>query len=403
MAKPAAETQTPRSPILTKDFVLLFAVALALFTGMNMLNVAVPLFVIEDLGGNTAITGLLSSVYTLSACLMRPLGGVLSDRLGRRSVMVGGCALFCAASAFCGAVPVLTALFLGRILQGVGYSTASTANNTASTDVIPQERMAEGIGYFGMSQSVAGAIGPALASVLIGAVGNRNCLFWVAGCGALGVALSLLVRYESRGKEARPRNQASGSIKFRDNIEKTAILPSVVEFFSLFCLVSVMCFFTPYLKVERGFDPWVAGAFFAVSAVTIVVLRLLFSRFVGKCSHLWFLLPSFGLMIALCFSAPFVTEVPGFLLLGAVYGASHGLVWMAMGSEAVRHAPPERRGMANATFYLAFDAAIGLGAATWGILINAVGYDGTYRLVAFCFAALSVAVFFLFRPGKKRT
>ncbi len=388
--------------IITRDFVLLFAMALMLYTGMNMLTVIVPLFVIEDLGSNTAITGLLSTVYTLAACLTRPVAGNLSDSFRRRTVMVAGCVIFLIASAFCGLVPVLAALFLGRILQGVGYSVASTANNTASMDVIPPSRLGEGIGYFGMSQSVAGAIGPALASVIVGLLGNRFSFFGVAVCGLLGVVIALCVTYEKRQKtpQAKKLQEVQPRRGLKDSIEKTALRAALIEFVSLFCIVSMMCFATPYLKVEQGFAAWVPGTFFAVSAVVIVLLRLAFSRFVGKCSHLVFLLPAYGAMILLCLGLPHAESAAAVIAMGVLYGAGHGLVWMAMGYEAVRAAPQERKGMANATFYLAFDAAIGLGAAFWGFLIEYIGYVPAYRVAAVCFVVLAVVAGVVFR---KRT
>ena len=69
---------------------------------------------------------------------------------------------------------------------------------------------------------------------------------------------------------------------------------------------------------------------------------------------------------------------------------------MTLGSEAVRLAPPERRGAANATFYFAFDAAIGLGSAFWGILIDWVGYSRCFTSIiaaAGILAAVSIPVF----------
>ncbi|MCD7768949.1 MAG: MFS transporter [Oscillospiraceae bacterium] len=395
--KQAPDKGTAR--IVTKDFVLLFAMALMLYTGMNMLTVIVPLFVIEDLGSNTAVTGLLSTVYTLAACLTRPVAGNLSDRFPRRAVMVTGCVIFLAASAFCGLVPVLAALFLGRVLQGVGYSVASTANNTASMDVIPPSRLGEGIGYFGMSQSVAGAMGPALASVIIGLLGNRLSFFGVAVCGLLGMVLALCVNYEKRRKTSQTENPKKVQPRrgLKDSIEKTALRAALIEFLSLFCIVSMMCFATPYLKVEQGFEAWVPGTFFAVSAVVIVGLRLVFSRFVGKCSHLAFLLPAYGAMILLCLGLPYAESAAAVIAMGVLYGAGHGLVWMAMGYEAVRTAPQERKGLANATFYLAFDGAIGLGAAFWGFLIEYIGYVPSYRVAAVCFVVLAVVVWGVFR------
>ena len=71
---------------------------------------------------------------------------------------------------------VIVPLYVTETLQ---RSTATAACNTASTDVIPEARISEGIGYFGMSQSVASAFGPAIASVAVGWLGNRFSLLVV--------------------------------------------------------------------------------------------------------------------------------------------------------------------------------------------------------------------------------
>lgn len=122
--------------------------------------------------------------------------------------------------------------------------------------------------------------------------------------------------------------------------------------------------------VSRGLSASVAGSFFAVASVVIVTVRLLGARWLSRFPTQVFLVCGYVLLIAACVLLPLVGSVPGILGVGLLYGAAHGVIWMTLGSEAVRLAPPERRGAANATFYFAFDAAIGLGAAFWGSMID---------------------------------
>lgn len=190
--------------IISGNFILLFFVSIAVCIGMNMLNVIVPLYVTETLRGTAGTAGLMTTVYTIAACASRPLNGVLTDRLGRRNIMFAGALLFSIACLACGLIPAILALAICRVLMGVGYSAATTANNTASTDVIPASRLTEGVGYFGMSQSVASAFGPALASVVLAAMGNQRSLLVVAGVGAVACVLSMAVRYESAPGYQRP-------------------------------------------------------------------------------------------------------------------------------------------------------------------------------------------------------
>lgn len=378
--------------IISGNFILLFFVSIAVCIGMNMLNVIVPLYVTETLRGTAGTAGLMTTVYTIAACASRPLNGVLTDRLGRRNIMFAGALLFSIACLACGLIPAILALAIWRVLMGVGYSAATTANNTASTDVIPASRLTEGVGYFGMSQSVASAFGPALASVVLAAMGNQRSLLVVAGVGAVACVLSMAVRYESAPGYQRPEKSAKSGGFF----EKTALLPALFQGLSLFLISCLMCFMALYI-VSRGLSASVAGSFFAVASVVIVTVRLLGARWLSRFPTQVFLVCGYVLLIAACVLLPLVGSVPGILGVGLLYGAAHGVIWMTLGSEAVRLAPPERRGAANATFYFAFDAAIGLGAAFWGSMIDYVGYNVCFGIIAVAAALLAVGSVIAFR------
>jgi predicted MFS family arabinose efflux permease len=381
--------------IITKSFVLLFLVSLVICTAMNMLNVIIPLYVTEDLGGTTAIAGFMATAYTAASCLSRPVHGMLADRLGRRTMMCLGTLVFGAACLVCGWLPVLAAAFICRIIMGVGYAAASTANNTASTDVIPPSRMAEGIGYFGISQSIASAIGPAVAAFVIAFVGNIGSLYGTAVLCFVAFTISLAVTYERKeGCASAPTGKKAGFV-----FEKTAVLPSVLEGSALFLISCVMCFMTLYI-VGQGYSATVAGNFFLTSSMLIVAVRLALSRFVGKVPHCVFLVPAFASIIAMLLLAPLAQSAAGLYGLAVLFGIGHGTAWMVLGSEAVRNASPERRGAANAMFYFAFDAAIGLGASVWGVLIDRIGFHSCFRLAATGFALLAAAsVFFYHRKN----
>lgn len=383
---------TTENKILTKEFILLFAVSVAICTAMNMLNVIVPLYVTETLKGTASTAGLMTTIYTISACASRPVNGVLTDRWNRRLMMVFGSLLFCIGCFMAGVVPSILALTISRILMGVGYSAASTSNNTASTDVIPEARLAEGIGYFGMSQSVASAIGPAIASAAMLAVGNQNSLYIVALFCALALILSALVSYEKNPGYQKPQSQKKSSGGF---FEKTAVIPALFQGVFLFIISLPMCFMPLYI-VYRGQSAAVAGSFFVVASIVIVAVRLLGSNLMNRLHALWFLIPGFAALVVLCISLPLVNTVMGFMVCGVIYGLAHGIIWMVLGSEAVRQAPPDRRGAANATFYFAFDAGIGLGASFWGAMIDNVGYEKCFFIIiaaAVVLAAVSVPVF----------
>ncbi len=394
MNRNAVETEPTK--LFTGEYIRLFIMGLAIYLGMNMQSVILPLFAMENLGQNASVTGLLNTVYTLAACVMRPVGSAMADRLRRKTVMMIGCTTFFFSYLFAGLIPVLAFLFIFRMLQGVSYSLASTANNTAAIDVIPPDRLGEGLGYFGMSNSLGSAVGPTIAAFAVAMLGNQYAFLSISVCGLVGLLLTFTIHYEKKSGYAS--GASKGKFKLRDCFERTAAMAAGVQFVSLFCLVSVMCFATAYLKISRGYGAWVPGYFFAVSAVWLIAQRILFSRFLGKCSYLMFLIPAYLAGILVCLLLP-ILQQPIFIIVigGLLYGTANGLVWMAMNYEAVRRAPQHKKGAANATFYLAFDAAIGVGATVWGMIIDAVDYARTYRIAAIGLAVLIVISLILFR------
>ena len=383
-----------QNAIVTPEFIRLFVYSMAMLMGMNMLNVIVPLYTTETLGSTTAMAGLMSTVYTIAACVSRPVNGGLTDRLGRRKVMIVGGLLFAAGCVLCGFVPALAVLAASRVLMGIGYSAGTTACNTASMDVIPADRMSEGIGYFGVSQSVGSTIGSAVAAMALVWLGNQYSMLGVAAAGLLCVIVALFVRYERKPGYVKPSPQEGK--KAGAAFEKTAILPSVFEGLSLFLITLLMCFMTLYI-VHVGLSASVAGTFFTVSSVVIILVRMGFSGLMNRLPVWVFLIPGYLALIAACVLLPYCSTVMHFMGISLLFGIAHGGIWMALGSEAVRLAPAEKRGAANATFYFAFDAAIGLGAAFWGAMIDGVGYNTCYTIAAIAGLVLLVACVPVFR------
>lgn len=381
-----------KQKMITADFILLFLFSVAICTAMNMLNVIIPLYTTDTLGGTASVAGLMTTFYTIAACVSRPINGILTDRLGRRVLMAVGSLLFFGGCLLAGLVPSLMALTISRVLMGIGYSAASTSNNTASTDVIPKDRMAEGIGYFGMSQSVASAVGPAVAAGAMVWVGNQNSLLLVAAVCALALVCVLPIRYESAPGYQKPVAEKSSGGFF----EKTAILPACMQGVFLFIISCPMCFMPLYISY-LGLSAAVSGSFFVVASIVIVLVRLLFSNLMNRYATAWFLVPGFLASLALCVLLPVADGVGFLMFLGILYGIAHGVIWMALGSEAVRYAPDHRRGAANATFYFAFDAGIGLGATFWGMMIDKTGYNTCFTIIAIVSALLAIVSIPLFR------
>lgn len=385
--------------IFNRYFILLFITSVCFCFASEMLNVVLPLYVTEDLGKTAAVSGLMTTFYTIASAVSRPVNGLLTDKLTRRIVMVVGCGLYAVGIFLCGFIPMLATAFCCRILQGIGYSAASTANVAASNDVTPKDKLSEAVGYFGISQTLPSLFAPVIVTTLITAIGNRGTQYIIAAICALATILSLFANYE-RKPEFAP--ELSTQVEKRSKgafIEPTAIIPSLIQFGSLFFTSSLMVFSTLFFTAQKLPTSYLS-AYLTTTGVSILLVRALLSRFVGRVNPLTLLIPAWTAGIAQCFLFPSINSMAASIAMGVLFGCVHGIVWMTNGALAVSKAAPHRRGAANATFYLAFDAAIGIGAAVWGALIDAVGYVVTYRVTACGYAVMVIIAIFVFRKWK---
>ena len=166
--------------------------------------------VLPDLVGSLAggssdhrarIYGILLSVYGLMQFLFAPILGNLSDRYGRRPVLLFSLFFTGIDYVIQGAAPAITCLFVGRILAGI-TGASFTAATAYIADVTPPEKRAQSFGMIGAAFGVGFVIGPALGG-LLGQYGAR-VPFWAAAIASvLNLLYGLLVLPESLDKEHR--------------------------------------------------------------------------------------------------------------------------------------------------------------------------------------------------------
>src|SRR3954467_13899445 len=148
---------------------------------LGLIAPVLPKLVLNFLGGDTPnaakVFGIFGTVFALMQFLFSPLLGVLSDRFGRRPVILLsnlGLGLDYIVMAM---APTLSWLFLGRIISGITTSSIPTAMAYIA-DVTPREKRAGAFGLIGVAFGVGFTFGPAIGG-LAGDV-NPRLAFWIA-------------------------------------------------------------------------------------------------------------------------------------------------------------------------------------------------------------------------------
>lgn len=392
--------ENQKSSIWSKDFVILCAIGFFITAVQLLLSSVISLYVVH-LGGMASDAGALSMGFAIAALIMRFCGGGLSDKKGKRFTMVLGTTVYLIGVLGFMLVPHLALLFVFRALQGIGFSLANTASGAAVSDVVPKERMGEGMGYYGLGTAIAMALGPIVGLKLIGNDNNYTRLFLVvAGIMLVTAILAWCVTYEKAtgNRNFRKNNAAVAAGKksgrFTNPLEKTVLAPATIQTMLTLGQASLTGFFTLF-AVSRGMEN--AGMFFAIQAMTMFATRIFTGKIADKKGTLRVVIPGLLCGIIGYLILIFVSSNDLLLLAGLFNGICVGMVQPALTAQAVKRAPAERRGAANATFFLGMDIANGVGGYLWGSIIDVSGYAPVFAGGALLLAAAMVLSMILLR------
>jgi len=157
----------------------------------------------QGLSASVRDSGWLMFVFAIMQFLFAPLVGNLSDRFGRRPVLLLSLFAMGVNYILMGFAQTLLLLFVGRIVSGIGAATLSTCNAYIA-DISPADQRAQNFGIIGAAFGLGFVIGPVIGGFL-GEYGSRVPFFAAAGVSFLNMAFGYLVLRESLSAAHRRR------------------------------------------------------------------------------------------------------------------------------------------------------------------------------------------------------
>ena len=203
---------TPARPATAGALVALSLAILLSSLGTSIANVALPTLT-EVFGAPFQQVQWVVLAYLLASTVLIVGVGRLGDLFGRRRLLLGGLALFVAASALCGLAPSLSWLIAARAVQGLGAAAMMALAMAFVSDTVPKERTGSVMGLLGTMSAVGTALGPSLGGLLIAGFGWR-AIFLVAipfGLAAFAFAYHFLPADRRTRTAGRGRFDAIGA------------------------------------------------------------------------------------------------------------------------------------------------------------------------------------------------
>jgi MFS family permease len=354
-----------------------------------------PLYILDH-GGDQGDIGIVMGVFALASAACRPWVAEMIDRIGRkRSYTLGS--ILMVASPFLyiyiqdplgSSYPLFLLL---RAIHGIGLAICFTAVFTFMADILPKDRLNEGIGMFGISGLIGIAIGPVVAEITLKHFGFSG-LFITAGILA---AVALFVHQPLQESHPDPGTKHQTTFFGLLKREKFIVVGLLALLFG-FGLAGTGGFVAP-LAEERNLG-FVSVYFFCYSGGAIAV-RLFGGRLADRLGENRVLPYSIVLYMAGLFLLPFAYNQATLCAAGVLSGIGHGLLFPLLNTMAIRDEPAAIRGKATGIFTGGLDAGIFAGSLMLGYIGDWFGLN-----TLFVCAGLSMAAaLFLFRFRTSRS
>ncbi len=387
----------------TRPFISLTVCFFLLFLGLQMLLSSFPAYVKDEFQAGNVQVSLVTSVFAVAAIVARFATASLMQRYSRMALLIAGLLIAAATTGLYTAADSFAALLALRIGYGIGFGMASTILPTFVSSIIPVRRMGEGIGYFGLSTSLAMSIGPSIGLNVMKHAGFMELTMFALIASVLIFPVLWLSRSKEKGTAAEG---AGGHARKAEPIKaaKTKVSRKLIVPVLLNALLSVtysgllsfLALFGEDVHIEQ------VGLFFLFNAVTIILIRPISGRLFDRRGHMPVLVPA-GLFVTASMVLLSNTHTMPLLILSALlYGLGFGAIQPTIQAWMLRSATPEQYGTVNGMFYNSTDFGVAIGAVLLGAIASASNYAVMYRYSAVCMTIFVLLVLMQYIAASRR-
>lgn len=367
----SAQPTQPRERLVTPAFVKLAVADLAYFTAAGLAILVLPLYVTGPVESSTAGAGLAFGAFAVSALLLRPVAGRLTDELGRRPLLIGGAVLAAACLAGIAYTDSLAIVVALRLLSGVAEAAFFVASFAALADLAPPSRMGEAVSYNSLGLYLGIAFGPLLGDVMV-----RTWGFAAAWHGAAALSLVAALVVLTIGETRAPRTAADGPSRF---VHWPAV-PAALGFLTSIVAMGGFLAFVALHAGEVGMAR--TGLPLTLYGLVVVVCRVAFARVPDRFPPLKLgaaalAMMATGLVLIALWPAPLGIVTGAIVLaLGVTFSTP------AFFAAVFATAGPNERGAASGTASACIDIGLGGGPIMLGLVAAAGGIPVAFAVGA---------------------
>ena len=372
------ERMSPRSTIWTRNFT---CAMLANFLSMShfSVNTLVATYT-KHLGADTVLMGFLTGMFFGVALAIRPISGPLMTKVDKRLLMIFISVLGSVVNIGYALFRTIPAFVFFRFLHGVQYSFVGALIMTVASDALPPERMATGIGVFGIGSAVGQAIGPTIGdslerfgTQLFGTEGGFTLVFLFAAVAlAVAVVPSILLHPDAKSKEELKSVGA-----WYKNIITVHAIP--ITFVNLFLSMASSLYVSYLLDFGRVSGIANLNLFFMVTAITLMISRPFTGYLMDRFGYLRVVVPGMCLIIASFLVVGNSRSLPPILIAAVLSALGTAATTPALQAMCMQSVPPIKRSVASNTLYIGIDLALFTGPLYGSLVLKNSDYSTMFK------------------------
>jgi ACDE family multidrug resistance protein len=381
---PIVATETKRDEGVSRVYKdrnlhVLWGVTLMAVLGTSSITPAFPT-IVRELGVSSGQVGLLITVFTLPGIVMTPLLGVLSDRYGRKKILVPALLLFGIAGGACAFARDFNVLLALRFFQGMGAAALGTLNVTVIGDIYDGRERSSALGYNSSVLSAGTASYPAIGGLLA-----TFGWFYPFALPLAAIPIAIVVLFSLHNPEPRNDDRLRdyfGSVweNLHDREVFGLIGASLLTFIVLF---GPQISYLPILMNARFDAPsYVIGAVLSSASVTTALTSTQLGRLTRRFSEKGLLKVAFVLYAIALIVVAFTPSLPLLVLPAVLFGVAQGINLPNVFSLLNAHAPTENRGAFMATNGMSLRAGQTIGPLFMASAAGTLGLTGAYLTAA---------------------
>lgn len=387
--------EAKQARLFNSRYIVLLLMNLITSVSFSMVYTTISSYV-TGLGATVAVAGVVTGAFNISSMVIRPVSGIISDRVNRKWLLVLSAIGMGVAISGYAVVQDPTALIALRIAHGIVFALNTTVNMAIIPGIVPRTQIGEAICYFGVSQSLAMAVGPAFGLWLL-ALGGFSLTFWVAA--GLCVAGALFAIPFTMTDEAQERPRGKG-LKLSDIIVPQCLPYTMIEI-TIASVAGIESSMMVLYAASRGLGN--IGWYFTLSAVTVILCRLFLGKIIDQ-KGTFAVYPGLAMMVGGLLMLWLQQGLWMIALAAVIKTVGVNLAKPALQAASIKAVTPDKRGAAVSTYYIGTDLGQGTSPMVGGKIVDMNGgdYGMLFMLFSIPLALAGAAYYGIARRMKRK-